>query len=373
MSQVTAFLSEHKWETAAALAAAATALVLLRRATSATKRPSVATPADTKPRRTSTDYYASSFTLATIPSLVGRVAIVTGGNTGLGYHSVKHLAFNGAKVFLAARSKDRAETAIANLKAEAAAAGKVIDVEFVRVDLGDLKQTKDAAIDLAKRVNRIDILVNNAGIMDVVTKEPFKLSKDGYEAMFSTNHLGHFMFTKHLLPVILKTPNTPRIVNLSSSATWMAPVYGIDYETLKKHNPAFSAGNYYGQSKLANLLFSTELHNKYGYQIAVNSVHPGVVDTELVRPDRFSLAWFFFSLIPKRWILSLIIGPILTPEQGAHAQLYAATHPEIDSKNIRGKFIIPYGVVSDDHHPKGMDKDLAKQLWDFSEQVCAKY
>ncbi|KAI9328635.1 hypothetical protein BDR26DRAFT_795327, partial [Obelidium mucronatum] len=97
--------------------------------------------------------------------LDGKVAIVTGGNTGIGYETVKHLALKGAKVFLAARSKERAEAAIVKLKADAQTLGKAVDIEFVQLDLSDLKQTKEAALGLSSKLTQIDILVNNAGIM----------------------------------------------------------------------------------------------------------------------------------------------------------------------------------------------------------------
>ncbi|KAJ3055521.1 hypothetical protein HDU99_007550, partial [Rhizoclosmatium hyalinum] len=278
--------------------------------------------------------------------------------------------------FVATRSTEKGQAAITQLKALAAAAGKQISVELVRLDLSDLKQTKEAALELAKKVDRIDILVNNAGIMDIISKDPFKLSKDGYESMFATNHLGHHMFTKHLLPVIIKTPGTPRIVILASYANWRAPIYGIDYQSLSQHNPAFTGGNYYGQSKLANILFATSLNKKYGYQIAVNSVHPGFVSTELMRPDPFTPLWFAMKIFPRGLLTRLMVGSsqgALSPEQGAFASLYAATHPEILEKGIKGKYIIPFGVVSDDHHPLAMDPEHAQKLWDFSEAVCSKY
>ncbi|KAJ3019446.1 UNVERIFIED_CONTAM: hypothetical protein HDU68_010659 [Siphonaria sp. JEL0065] len=333
----------------------------------------VVTPSDNKKRSTATDYFPSTFSLQTIPPLNGQVAIVTGGNTGIGYQTCKHLALNGAKVYMACRSKERALTAIDQLKAEADKLGKVVDVEFVYLDLSDLKQAKEAGVELAKRVKRVDVLVNNAGIMDIVSTVPFKLSKDGFESMFATNHLGHFQFTKQLLPVILKTTNNPRIVILASYANWRAPNCGIDFDSVTTQKDNVSPMHYYGQSKLANILYATELNARHGNVITINSVHPGVVDSELIRPDKFSFMWFLTQIIPKRVLLKLMIGNVLTSEQGAYASLFAATSKDVDTQKIKGKYLIPYGVVSDDHHPMAMDRVLAKKLWDFSEEACSKF
>ena len=314
-------------------------------------------------------YIPTEFDPAKIQSLSGKTALVTGGNAGIGYHEVKYLAFSGAKVFLAARSEQRATDAIDRITAEATAAGKTVSIEFIRVDLADLAQTKAASVALAAKLTRLDILIANAGIMDIASHSAFKLSKDGYENMFATNHLGHFMLVTHLLPIILKTPGTPRIVNVSSYATWRAPETGIDYDSLQKHVEGFTAFHYYGQSKLANVLFSTELNARHGSKIIVNSVHPGAVDTELIRPEPFTLIWLIsFFVSPGRLLYNL-----LTPEKGSYSALWAATSPEIEAKGIKSKYIVPYGAVSDDHHPLAMDTLHATKLWTYSETVCAKF
>ncbi|KAJ3021175.1 UNVERIFIED_CONTAM: hypothetical protein HDU68_009775 [Siphonaria sp. JEL0065] len=319
----------------------------------------------------SATYLKSPFSLNAIPSLKGKTAIVTGGNTGIGYQIVKHLALNGAKVFLAARSKERAEAAIAKLKTEARKSGVTVDIAFVKVDLSDLKQTKEAGIALAKATSQIDILVNNAGIMDVVGKDSFTPSKDGIEGMFATNHLGHFLFTKQLLPVILRNPSTPRIVVLSSSATWRAPLSGIDFASLDQKRLDFSAFHYYGQSKLANLLHVKQLNALYGTKVVVNPVHPGLVVSDLLRPNRFSLLWLLV-FVPKSIVVALSGGKLLSTEEGAHSALFAATHPNVEQQNIRGQYIIPFGAISEDFHPMGSDKELAQKLWDYSEAVCGR-
>ncbi|KAJ3021176.1 UNVERIFIED_CONTAM: hypothetical protein HDU68_009776 [Siphonaria sp. JEL0065] len=319
------------------------------------------------------NYLDSTFTLESIPALDGKVAIVTGGNSGIGYETVKQLAWKGAKVLLAARSKERAEAAIAKLKGESQSLGKTLDIDFVHVDLSDLKQTKEAALDLAGRLTHIDILINNAGVMDVADPKAYNFSKDGYENTFAINHLGHFQFTKYLLPVILKTPN-PRIVVLSSYGQWLAPATGIDFESLKQKKEGFNPWILYGQSKLANIVFATELNERHGSHVTINSVHPGLVYTELLRPAPYSFSWFVTKIVPRHILAKFIFKAVpMSTDKGAIASLYAATSKEIDEKGIKGRYIIPFGAVSDDHHPLAFDLDQAKKLWDFSEEAVSKY
>ncbi|TPX45899.1 hypothetical protein CcCBS67573_g10344, partial [Chytriomyces confervae] len=227
------------------------------------------TLSDTRPF-TGATYHPSTFSLDKIPSLSGKTALVTGGNTGIGYHTCKHLALNGAKVLMACRDKERANNAIARIQNEAVAAGKTVDIEFVHLDLADLAQVKQAAVGVSQRIAKLDILVNNAGIMDVLSDKPFKLTKDLFESMFAVNHLGHFMLTKHLMPSILMSSN-PRVVILSSYAQWRAPLCGIDFSSLTNFNESYAGTHYYGQSKLANLLFSNELAARYPHKLLVNA------------------------------------------------------------------------------------------------------
>ncbi|KAJ3111876.1 hypothetical protein HK100_002529 [Physocladia obscura] len=343
----------------------------------------VASPVDTKKEVTNKSYIGTP-TFSPIPSVRGKVAIVTGGNSGIGFQLCKFLAFNGAKVYVACRSEEKGQDAIKSIQAEGVVAGKkaeALDLMFVKVNLGDLKQTKQAAVDLAAKVGKIDILICNAGIMDVISSEPYKVSmvlltklmvQDGYENMFSVNHLGHFVFTTTLLPVLLKTPGHPRVVMLSSYANWRAPNSGIDFECLVKKNAEFTAVNLYGQSKLANILFANELTLRHP-KIIANSVHPGIVTTNLLRPTPGSLLAIASYVIPKRVIGRILVGDMLTPEEGCLSALWAATALEVEEKHITGKYVVPFGAVSDDHHPLAMDKELAKKLWEFSETACAKF
>ncbi|KAJ3005523.1 UNVERIFIED_CONTAM: hypothetical protein HDU68_004578, partial [Siphonaria sp. JEL0065] len=313
-----------------------------------------ASAGDNKPY-TGTNYYASSFSLSAIPSLIGKTAVVTGGNSGIGFETCKHLALNGARVILTSRSKQKAVGAIARIKEAGENSGKTVSIDFVLLDLGDLNQTRDAARELARLIGDgcIDILINNAGVFNM-EQDAFELASCGLESMFAVNHMGHFVWTLELLPLLLKAPSPTRIVIVSSYGTWRAPFCGIDFDSLSNRNLTFTGRHYYGQSKLANMLFATELNNRYGDKIYVNSLHPGNVATPMTA-QLFSAPG------------SSIYTNILNAEKGSFASLYAATSNEIQELEVRGKYIVPFGVVSTDHNPLANDADLSKRLWEFSD------
>ncbi|KAJ3122125.1 hypothetical protein HK098_003104 [Nowakowskiella sp. JEL0407] len=305
-----------------------------------------------------------SFSIADIPDLSGKVAIVTGGNTGLGYVTVLELARKNAKVYMAARTQSRAQKAISRIKEELPHA----KVEYLELNLADLKQVKRAARNFLVSENRLDILVNNAGIMAC----PFELTVDGYESQFATNHLGHFMFTMTLLPVLEKSAPS-RIVNVSSNATRFGPPGGVLLESINDEN-AMSTWQRYGQSKLANVLFTKSLAEKLaGKQVFVNAIHPGRVNTELVRGPEANAAknpsiFMNFLMLIKPLFQSMLT---VTPEEGALTQLYAATSPEIVEKNYRGEYFIPYGKLGKPNVEYTNDKELRDRLWEFSEKACS--
>ncbi|KAJ3122124.1 hypothetical protein HK098_003103 [Nowakowskiella sp. JEL0407] len=302
-----------------------------------------------------------TFSTTDIPDLTGKVAIVTGGNTGLGYETVKALASKNAKVYLAARIPEKADSAITSLKESIPDA----KIEFLELNLADLKQVKSAAEKFKSSGERLDILVNNAGIMAC----PFELSKDGIESQFATNHLGHFLFTTTLLPVIERSAPS-RIVNLSSEAHRLAPKDGILFDKINDES-AMSNWARYGQSKLANILFTKSLVERLeGKDIHVNAVHPGVVNTELSRgplADADKNPSFVGRLY--KFVHHYFASTILyTPPQGALNQLYAATSPEIVAKNLQGQYFVPFGKISKPI-PQAESKELRDKLWAFSEKI----
>ncbi|KAI8916401.1 hypothetical protein EDD86DRAFT_185437 [Gorgonomyces haynaldii] len=296
-----------------------------------------------------------------IPDLSGKTAIVTGGNTGIGYETCLALLNKNAKVYMASRSRQRATDAIERLEK---ATGK--KCEFLELDLQDLKQVKGAAESFLKKKEKVDILVNNAGIMAC----PFALTKDGIETQFGTNHVGHFLFTTTLIPAILKA-DKPRIVNLSSYGHNFATKNGIEFENINNEK-VMSNWERYGQSKLANILFTRGLNKRYGDKIYANAVHPaGGVNTELDRGIIDSLggekSWTYFFVQP--FLSAFKYGLMLTPAQGALASLYAATCPEIEKEGYKGRYIIPFGVVSEKTSVQATDDALADKLWTFSENL----
>ncbi|KAJ3270935.1 hypothetical protein HDV01_007332 [Terramyces sp. JEL0728] len=307
--------------------------------------------------RSVTPFPEKKYSVELIPSLKGKVAIVTGGNTGVGFATCTELARKGAKVYLAARSDDRANAAIAKIKAEIPDA----DITHLKLDLQDLKQVKSAADTFKAKEPKFDILINNAGIMAC----PFALSKDGIETQFATNHVGHYLFTRELISALLKSPN-PKVVNLSSLAHLHAPEHGIEFDKVNDEN-ALNNWSRYGQSKLANILFTRGLNKRFGDKgLLANSVHPGWVNTELDRGVQESMGFLYTITYPANWLSQKLIA--LTPLQGALTSLYCATSPEIDEKKISDKYFIPI-ANQQDSSPLSKDDALAEKLWKFTEDL----
>ncbi|CAG8619557.1 14779_t:CDS:2, partial [Dentiscutata heterogama] len=197
--------------------------------------------------------------------------------------------------------------------------------------------------------------VNNAGIMAT----PFAKTVDGIQDQFGVNHIGHFLFTLLLLPTI-KTSAPSRIVNVSSRAHEGAPPAGIEFEKLNDPE-AQTSFQRYNQSKIANILFTLELNKRLsGTNVYCNCLHPGVIKTELTR----GVVTGWGSWIKP--IISVVSFFFLTPDDGALTQLYCATSPEIEEKNLRGKYFVPFGEIGEPI-AQAKDEELAKKLWDFSE------
>ncbi|KAJ3009880.1 hypothetical protein HKX48_007714 [Thoreauomyces humboldtii] len=298
-----------------------------------------------------------------MPSRAGMVAIVTGGNTGIGYESVLHLALKDCRVYMAARSEEKAAVAIQKIKDQKADA----QVEWLKMDLLDLASVKAAAEAFLAKEKRCDILINNAGIMGW----PYELSKDGVESQFQTNHLGHFLFTRMLLPTLIATSKLPgtsvRIVNVSSLAHKQTRSI-MTFDTLENVNQTFgSTWLRYGQSKLANILFTNALDRKLaGEKIFANSIHPGVINSELGRGPAASYGKIFASVYD---VMSKAL--MTTVYQGSLNQLYCATSPEIEEKGYRGKYFTPVGKLTE-LGSQASNETLADNLWNLSEKVLAE-
>ncbi|CAH1760046.1 14592_t:CDS:2 [Entrophospora sp. SA101] len=287
-----------------------------------------------------------NFKFEDIPDLTGKVVAITGGNTGIGYVTCRELARKNAHVFVLSRSIERGKAAVEKIKQET----KNQNVEFLQLDLQSLKSVKECAESFLARKLPLHIF-------------KFSLTVDGIQDQFGTNHVGHFYLTKLLLPTI-EASAPSRIVNVSSTAHKYTPKGGIEFDKLNDPD-AQTPMERYGVSKLSNILFTVELNKRLeGKQVYANSLHPGVIKTELTR-----------GLVDNwgRWVVPFIkLGGLLllTPDDGALTSLYCATSPEIEEKKFRGKYFIPFGVEStatltDD----AKDEKLAKKLWEFTDDL----
>ncbi|GJJ74807.1 hypothetical protein EMPS_07165 [Entomortierella parvispora] len=300
-----------------------------------------------------------------IPDQTGKVAIVTGANTGLGYASMVALAGHGAHVFLACRSKERALAAIEKAKLEIketfphAPAPKL---DFLELDLNDMNKCKKAAKEFLAKGLPLHILINNSGIMYT----PFELSADGIETQFAVNHMGHFVFTMALLDRI-KESQPARIVVLSSAAhDLMAPKDGINFDFLDIEGKT-TPMNRYGRSKLANVLFANALARRLAdTEVYVNSLHPGAVSTELNRTAAATNSMgSVYTFVSEKILIPYMA---MSPKRGALTQLYLATSPEVENKDIRGRYFIP---IANEIQPSrfGTNKELQDKLWEYSEKL----
>ncbi|QRV81922.1 short chain dehydrogenase [Ceratobasidium sp. AG-Ba] len=295
-----------------------------------------------------------------IPDLTGQVIIVTGGNSGIGKETVKVLLTKGAKVYLVARSKSKADEAIEWLKAETG--GK--SPEFLQLDLADLSSIRRAVEEFKQKEDRLDVLFNNGGIMTPPVE--MKTSTD-YDIQFATNVLGHYLLTVLLLPTLLQTAQTSprkhvRVVHLSSAMHRFAPKGGVDYSTLIPHDPASEARRQklgsqklYSQSKWANITLSNELARRYGAQGVVSmSLHPGVIRTELQR----------HMSVGK--VTETLFGGMLSPVSlGVLTPLYAGTAPE--GAKLSGQYLIPWCRL-DEPRADTRDEELGRKLWEWLEE-----
>jgi NAD(P)-dependent dehydrogenase (short-subunit alcohol dehydrogenase family) len=287
---------------------------------------------------------------------VSFVCLRSAGSNGLGAESVLQLSkHNPAKIYLGARDESRAQQAIASIKSFVPDA----KIEFLPLDLASLKSVKQAADAFTTSSNRLDVLMNNAGIMAC----PAGLTKEGYEIQFGTNHLGHALLTKLLLPILEKTAETQndvRIVNLSSSAHTWAPRGGLVLKDATTDMKRYSTWSRYGQSKLANIYYTRELARRYP-SIKSVAIHPGSVGTGLISGPVASYPYV-------GWLLRRL-HPIVTVsvQEGALNQLWATVSPDVRS----GHFYYP---VAKDFSGSEQVRDDAKalNLWEWTEAELKK-
>jgi NAD(P)-dependent dehydrogenase (short-subunit alcohol dehydrogenase family) len=298
-----------------------------------------------------------SWTTTDIPDQSGRVAVVTGANSGLGLNTALELARKGAHVVVACRNQEKGAAALERVRAEAPAG----HAELRRLDLADLASVRAFAAAVGDGLDRVDLLVNNAGIMGI----PRRTTADGFEMQFGTNHLGHFALTGLLLPALLRS-SAPRVVTVSSGAHRMGRIAFHDLQGERRYW-RWSA---YGQSKLANLLFAFELQRRAaaaGTTLLSVAAHPGYAATNLqsasARMDR----------IPIEGLLMKVSNALIaqSDDKGALPLLYAATMDVPPAayvgpdgwKEMRGypTLVQPAGHAT--------DEDTARRLWEVSEEL----
>jgi NAD(P)-dependent dehydrogenase (short-subunit alcohol dehydrogenase family) len=288
------------------------------------------------------------FNAQDLPDLTGTRAVVTGANSGIGFHTARALADHGAEVVLACRNVDSAREAAVKMPG------------LTSVEELDLASQKSIHTFVDRFEGPLDLLVNNAGVM---TPPKYRETEDGHELQFGTNHLGHFALTGLLLPHLLQAPR-PRVVPVASVAHHRGDESVLEGNPKSSYNPHKD----YGNTKLANLLFARELHRRAteaGSRLVVASAHPGVSNTNLVT----STDGMGANPLVRR------VAPFLMPlifqsaTAGANPSLWAATYGEPGSyvgpqrvAEARGKL----GEAKLSRHAR--NDDLARRLWTISEQ-----
>ena len=292
----------------------------------------------------------ATWTSDDVPGQRGRLAVVTGANTGLGFETAQVLAARGASVVLAVRDAEKGKAAAARIAGTAPGA----NVTVQPLDLTSLDSIRATAAELRARHPRIDLLINNAGVMFT----PKQTTSDGFELQFGTNHLGHFALTGLLLEQMLPVPDS-RVVTVSSIMHRVRA--RINFDDLRGER-SYSRVAAYSQSKLANLMFTYELHRRLWHgmraTIAV-AAHPGLAGTELTRNSP-AIAAFFYARVSQKAAM------------GALPVLRAATDPAV----LGGQYYGPRGFFGARGYPKlaessrrSHDSAIQRRLWTVSEEL----
>ena len=270
-------------------------------------------------------------------------AVVTGANSGIGLETARGLARAGFRVVLLCRNAERAQAAKTDIDASVPGAR----TEIVLGDLGDLASVRAAAAEVQQRLDRLDVLVNNAGI----TLRKRAVTADGHEAMWATNHLGPFLLTNLLLP-LLRASAPARIVNVASDAHKWGRIHFDDLEATRGYG--FMSFPRYGETKLMNMLFTLELARRLeGTGVTANCVHPGAVATNIGAPPK---------LVGK--VTKVILK---SPEQGARASLRVALDPALATTS--GSYFNGRKNIDGKRAKRARDAALAEQLWTVSAEV----
>ncbi|MGC2162706.1 MAG: oxidoreductase [Silvibacterium sp.] len=298
------------------------------------------------------------WTITDIPSQTGKLAIVTGANSGVGFHAAKELARAGAQVILACRNSQKAAAALRSILSEIPSAL----LEVAELNLASLASIRAFTEKFLAQQRSLDLLINNAGVMALPDRQ---LTADGFELQFGTNHLGHFALTGLLLPAIFAAP-APRIVTVSSIAHHGGKIRFNDLQWTRGYKPWPA----YRQSKLSNLYFAFELDRRLRAAhpaIASIAVHPGISRTNLFKAGPGQ----------KKNLVGIVV-PLVTSfiaqsdAQGALPTLYGATAPQA----LSGHFYGPNGFQEIRGYPvevraeaQAYDEAVAAHLWNVSEEL----
>jgi NAD(P)-dependent dehydrogenase (short-subunit alcohol dehydrogenase family) len=300
---------------------------------------------------------AHTWTPDEAPDQTGRTAVITGANAGIGLQIARALARRGGTVILACRDRGRGERAASLIRTESPGA----DIQVVALDLASLASVRNAATEIVRTSPRLDLLINNAGVMQV----PYQRTEDGLELTLATNHLGHFALTGLLIDRLLAAPGS-RVVNVSSLAHRHATVRFDDLNGERDYDPADA----YGQSKLANLLFTYELQDRLdasGSATVAIAAHPGIVETDLWRTSsRLERVAISRRLRPLNFWLS---------QDAAHGAL-PILRAALDPTARGGEYYGPGGPGQFAGRPERVepsaasrDPDARRRLWDASEEL----
>jgi len=300
-----------------------------------------------------------------LPDQSGRLAVVTGANSGLGFEVSRRLAQAGADVVLAVRNQTRGQEAVERIRAEQ----PVGQVSFEQLDLSSLESVANFSQRLLDRARPVDLLINNAGVMAVPERQT---TADGFELQLGANYLGHFALTGRLLP-LLHASDAARVVSLSSLIHHQGRINLEDLQSERQYGPWAA----YAQSKLATLLFSQELHRlsqRNGWDIVSNAAHPGITRSNLQHsgPSQGRGGPVTTALALLLRLLMVTPGLSQSVQMGALPILFAATSPY----GVGGGYYGPSGLGSltgwpapDAIAPQARDERVAAQLWSASERL----
>ena len=277
-----------------------------------------------------------------------KIVLITGANRGIGEETTRALAKKGATIIMACRHLEKAEPVCAMIQTES----KNPNIKVMKLDLASLESVRNFTQEFKARYQKLNVLINNAGVFCMKREE----TKEGFELTIGVNHLGHFLLTHELLPLLEKTAEA-RIINLSSNAHYSAD---LDLEDLHFKRRRYSGIKAYGASRLATVFFTQELAERLkGKDITVNALHPGHVDTSM---------WDLWGA-ERKWYQSIINGIIkfflISAEEGAQTSIYLASSNEV--KGITGKYFTKKKIKA--ASKKCADIKLQKELWQLSERL----